>query len=181
MYAHDMSYIACTCSVWANVWNMYAIERMTCERMCAQSSKTWQGGTPFSSFLPFILHGQLVTKKGCNHRILENRDLATHGDSAGGVHLRPPPPMWADGHWLPMRSAPDISLILHESSQLFTSLHVKITWEGLTLVVSLYIKKCKDAPACLPFGILCLSAFHASRQSASRYLTGALVTKVEVP
>ena len=92
-----------------------------------ESQKALFSSPPF--LLPVQTHYELVSF----HRILESQDLATHGDSAGRVHWRPPPPKWADGHWLPMRSAPNISLILDETSPVFLSYHGQGTWEGLTL------------------------------------------------
>ena len=59
------------------------------------------GGTPTLFSRPlFQLPMTTSYSLGASHRILERRDIPTHRDSAGGVHLRPPPPKWADGHWL---------------------------------------------------------------------------------
>ena len=64
----------------------------------------------------------------------ELRFVATHGDNDGRVHWRPLPPNRADGHWLPMRSSPNVSLILDGTSQTFTNCLVQATQKGLTLV-----------------------------------------------
>ena len=83
--------------------------------------ESWQEGTPtpFSSTLPFTLPA-ISYSQAPFRRILEYRDLATHWDSVGRVHLRPLPPKWAHGRWLQMRSAPSNSLILHGTLQAFT-------------------------------------------------------------
>ena len=66
---------------------------------------------------------------GSYHRILGSQDLATHWDSAGGVHLRPPPPKWADGHW----EAHPTSHAYWMELPTFHCLIFESTWEGLTL------------------------------------------------
>ena len=58
--------------------------------------------------------------------------VATHGDNDERVHLRPPPPNWADGHWPPMRSSPNVLLIL-DGTPTFHCSDIESTWEGLTL------------------------------------------------
>ena len=100
---------------------------------------------------------------GSFHRILESWFVATHWDSAGRVHLRPLPPKWADGHWLQMRSAPNSSLILDETSQAFINCMVRLLWRDWHWGQSFSKKKlargCQvKLPACRPVRRGCFSA-----------------------
>ena len=73
---------------------------LTCVDTCVMHAyETSQGGGhPFFSSIPLFRFApwQPATPLVFSHRILERRDIPTHRDSAGRVHLRPPPPKWAD-------------------------------------------------------------------------------------
>ena len=105
------------------------------------ASSTWQGGAPIP-FSSILLQLPMTTSYslGASHRILERRDFPTHRDSAGRVHLRPPPPKWADGHWLQWEGHPTSHSYWMRLPKV-SLLAWQVYLEGLTLASAVYKKK----------------------------------------
>ena len=130
----------------------------------AYASSTWQGGAPIP-FSSILLQLPMTTSYslGASHRILERRDFPTHRDSAGRVHLRPPPPKWADGHWLQWEGHPTSHSYWMRLPKV-SLLAWQVYLEGLTLASAVYKKKrlalgCQvKLPACRPVRRGCFSA-----------------------
>ena len=105
------------------------------------ASSTWQGGAPIP-FSSILLQLPMTTSYslGASHRILERRDFPTHRDSAGRVHLRPPPPKWADGHWLQWEGHPTSHSYWMRLPKV-SLLAWQVYLEGLTLASAVCKKK----------------------------------------
>ena len=170
----------CVC-VWARVCRYVCTHVPACwwvHAVCVCVFNLAGGCThPFSSIL---LQLPMTTSYslGASHRILERRDFPTHRDSAGRVHLRPPPPKWADGHWSHsywMR-LPKVSLLAWQ-----------VYLEGLTLASAVYKKKkgwhwdarWNSQPVALcdegAFQHLCFSALSHSLSAGKSFSTRSLM------
>ena len=128
------------------------------------ASSTWQEGAPIP-FSSILLQLPMTTSYslGASHRILERRDFPTHRDCAGRVHLRPPPPKWADGHWLQWEGHPTSHSYWMRLPKV-SLLAWQVYLEGLTLASAVYKKErlalgCQvKLPACRPVRRGCFSA-----------------------
>ena len=150
------------------------------------ASSTWQGGAPIP-FSSILLQLPMTTSYslGASHRILERRDFPTHRDSAGRVHLRPPPPKWADGHWLQWEGHPTSHSYWMRLPKV-SLLAWQVYLEGLTLASAVYKKKgwhwdarWNSQPVALcdegAFQHLCFSALSHSLSAGKSFSTRSLM------